>query len=238
MIRQFIKNIPFLYSSALRVKHWLWYGQTKKAFLQYINGTNLYKLQLGAGANQLPTWFNTDYFARPGIFFLDVTKKFPFPANTFEWVFSEHHIEHITYLQAQFMLSETYKVMKPGGYIKITTPDLQKYIAGYANQSLQLPLVKKHAKDWIYSGFANAATYIPIDEYYEAHFINDIFLNYEHRFIYDAHALTTLLEKAGFINIINHKAGEVLHPEFEAVETHTAKFDRQFTLYIQAQKPF
>lgn len=238
MFRKIIKNIPFLYSSALNIKHKSWRAKSIKTFHQYLNSTQIYKLQLGAGLNQLSGWFNTDYFARPGISFLDVTKKFPFPDNIFEWVFSEHHIEHITYLQAQLMLNEAFRVMKPGGYVKITTPDLQKYILGYANHNLQTQLVKKHAKDWIYGGFANAATYIPVNNYYEAHFINDIFLNYEHRFIYDAHALKSLLEKAGFINIIQHEGNDVLHPELEAIETHTSDFDRHFTLYIQAQKPF
>ncbi|MDB5150380.1 MAG: Methyltransferase type 11 [Mucilaginibacter sp.] len=234
MVTKLIKNIPLLHTLGLFIKHWRWGIRTKKSFVKYLNSHDVFKLQLGAGLNALHGWFNTDYFARPAIFFLNVTKKFPFPDNTFELIFSEHHIEHITYQEAQIMLAEAYRVMKPGGYIKITTPDLQKYIQSYAARNFQLPLIKEHATDWIYSGFAYASSYIPISDNFEAHFINDIFLNYEHRFIYDFNALKILMEKAGFINI-NDPANE--YADFQGIETHDSDFDRMFTLYLHAEKP-
>ena len=234
MITRLIKTIPFLYTVALSVKHSIWKIRTKKAFNEYLKNTDAPKLQLGAGLNALPGWFNTDYFARPAIPFLDVTKKFPFPDNTFELVFSEHHIEHITYLQAQAMLAEAYRVMKPGGYIKISTPDLQKYVQAYATKNLHSPMVKQHVTDWIYGGFAYAANYKPVNDSYEAHFVNDIFLNYEHRFIYDYNALSALLEKAGFININDPAAS---YTGFQKIDSHVTDFDRAFTLYLCAEKP-
>ena|ERR1700761_4438264 len=235
MIRHLIKNVPFLYNAALAVKHKLWYKQTQTAVKKYLQEHHLHKLQLGAGQNELPGWFNTDYFVRPSIYFLDVTKKFPFADNTFTYVFSEHHIEHITYKQARYMLSETYRVMKPGGYIKITTPDLNQYIRAYAEGTLHNAIVKKHVKDWIYTGFAYAENYIPVDdEVYEAHFINDIFMNYEHRFIYDEKALAKLAKNAGF-TIINKAL--IKEMDFDHIESHIADFDKLFTLYLYAQKP-
>jgi len=235
MIKGLIKNIPFLYSTALSIKHRQWRIKTNKAFKKYLSANNGPKLQLGAGLNELPGWFNTDYFERPAIFFLDVTKRFPFPNDTFDWVFSEHHIEHITYKQAQLMLAEAYRVMSPGGYIKITTPDLEKYIRSYAEGRIESPLIKEHVRHWIYSGFAYASEYKPVGENFEAHFINDIFLNYEHRFIYDQRALKELLEKVGF-TVVDKTA--IKENDFNNIETHTSDFDRMFTLYIYAQKPY
>jgi ubiquinone/menaquinone biosynthesis C-methylase UbiE len=195
------------------------------------------KLQLGAGTNVLSGWFNTDYFARPTVFFLDVTKKFPFTDNLFELIFSEHHIEHISYKDAQNMLAESFRVMKQGGYIKIITPNLQQYIHCYANDEVYTPIIKQHTEDWVYSGFDKAINYIPVDDHYKAHFINDIFLNYEHKFIYDAQALKTLIKKAGFININVIGLPSVSHRDFEGIETHRSKFDLIFNLTIEAQKP-
>lgn len=235
MLRALIKKIPFLYNMALAVKHNRWSDITIKNFDHYIHKATKPKLQLGAGLNELPGWFNTDYFARPTVFFLDVTKKFPFVENTFEYVFSEHHIEHITYLQAQYMLAETFRVMKPGGYIRIDTPNLDKYIQAYANKTLNVSPIDKHVKDWIYSGFDKAASYIPVDDYYEAHFINDIFLNYEHRFIYNYQALKRLLENAGFVNIVtSDQSNDIV--EILGIESHSSAFDKQFTLSVIAQK--
>jgi hypothetical protein len=106
------------------------------------------------------------------------------------------------------------------------------YIQSYNDDTSDLPIVKQHAEDWIYSGFFKASTYKPISNYYKAHFINDIFLNYDHRFIYDDQALKALLEKAGFINIGNN-----MHPELTGIESHSSEFDRIFNLALQAQKP-
>ena len=92
-------------------------------------------------------WFNTDYFPRQGMPFLDVTKPFPFPANTFDFVYSEHHIEHISYKDAVKMLVETFRVLKSEGIVRIATPDLRRYIESYITDSDAL-LIKKHAEDW------------------------------------------------------------------------------------------
>ena len=237
MITKLIKQNPLLYSLALTTKHSIWRNRTKKAFASYLSNNKTPKLQLGAGVNDLPGWFNTDYFARKTIFFLDATKKFPFGDNIFEWVFSEHHIEHVTYKQAKFMLGEIFRTMKPGGYLRIDTPDLKKYVANYMNESENAALTKQHARDWIYAGFAYASNYIPVNDYYNTHFLNDIFLNYEHRFIYDFQALKILLKSVGFINVTQLDATTSLHNEFKDIASHKTAFDYQFALYVQAQKP-
>ncbi len=237
MVTKFVKKIPFLYSSALFIKHSIWRNHAKKAFNKYMAQTDVAKLQLGAGENKLKGWFNTDYFVREDIFFLDATKKLPFGDNIFQWVFSEHHIEHISYKQAQLMLSELFRTMKPGAHLRIDTPDLKKYVSSYISDDLNPLLTKQHAQDWIYSGFAYASNYIPVNEYYKAHFLNDIFLNYEHRFIYDFEALRSLLKNAGFINIIQFDPKDALHNEFKDIASHRSDFDYHFALYVQAQKP-
>ena len=82
----------------------------------YLRSHPIAKLQLGSGTNLLNDWLNTDcslFF--PSNCFLDVTRPFPFKDGTFEYVFSEHLIEHLTYPQGVSMLKESYRVLKPGG---------------------------------------------------------------------------------------------------------------------------
>ena len=134
------------------------------------------------------------------------------------------------------MLKEAFRILKPGGFIKISTPDLQKYVKSYGDDSTLKAETALHAKDWIYSGFYNAVNYIPVDDYFQAHFVNDIFLNYEHHFIYDFLSLKRILENAGFRNIINCDPNESIHDEFNNIETHISDFDRHFTLYVEAEK--
>lgn len=238
MIKKLIKKVPSLYLLGLNIKQKLWQRETKKQFFKYINNTKQPSLQLGAGSNKLEGWFNTDYFARPDIFFLDATKTFPFPDNSFEFIFSEHHIEHISYKHATEMVKEAFRVMRPGGYIRISTPDLQKQLISYMDDSIMKTEKEQHAKEWIYGGFHKAVDYLPVDDYYQAHLINDVFYNYEHRFIYDYKSLAKILEKAGFEDIVNCSVKDSLHPEFNNIETHNSEFEKYFTLAVEAKKPF
>ena len=43
---------------------------------------------------------------------MDATEEFPFPDNTFDYVFSEHMIEHVSYEDGAVMLRECHRVMR------------------------------------------------------------------------------------------------------------------------------
>ena len=83
------------------------------------------KLQIGCGDNELAGWLNTELCPRGTQIFLDATKPFPFDDNVFAFIYSEHMIEHIALRDAEAMLSECFRVMAPGGTIRIVTPDLE-----------------------------------------------------------------------------------------------------------------
>src|SRR5918994_2691666 len=103
------------------------------SFQEYLSTHTLRKLHIGAGDDALAGWLNTDI--DPGaddVFFLDATKPFPFNDNTFDYVYSEHMIEHISRRDASFMLNECRRVLKPSGIIRIATPDLQVIAGLYA----------------------------------------------------------------------------------------------------------
>lgn len=56
--------------------------------------------------------------------YADVSKRLPFKSGYFDFVFAGEIIEHI--LDAKFFLSEIHRVLKPKGYIIITTPNLAR----------------------------------------------------------------------------------------------------------------
>jgi SAM-dependent methyltransferase len=61
----------------------------------------------------------------------DATKKYPFEDETFQWIYSEHFIEHINPSEFFFLLKELKRLLKKGGIIRCSTPDLTMYITGY-----------------------------------------------------------------------------------------------------------
>ena len=235
-MRSILKQFPFIRNFLLFIRHRLWRIRTQKNLEVYLRGNALPKLQLGAGQNVLSGWFNTDYFPRTEVFFLDVTRTFPIPSDSFNHVFTEHHIEHITYKEAVFMLKECARILKPEGTIRITTPDLKSTLANYLDDRNINEEALEGTKGYIRSGFHNAINYIPVDDYMKAHLVNDTFMNYEHRFIYDFESMKRVLQHAGFSNIKDCGQNGSDQAAFQNIETHTTPGDRYFTLAVEAKK--
>lgn len=206
---------------------------------KYLVETAHPKLHLGSGSNILKGWLNTD-FAKPNqTIFMDVTEKFPFQDNTFEIIMAEHLIEHISYKDGKFMLEESFRTLKRGGVLRIGTPDIAKYIDLYKKDltSIEMKTIKQITDWWISTGFFKAKEYVPKKDTYNPVFvINDIFNNYEHRFIYDFQTLKEIVADAGFVNIKRCIAGKSEFHNLTDVETHITEVDINVTLTIEAYK--
>ena len=158
---------------------------------KYINNNEIKKIHLGAGNRKINNWLNTDYGNKKIMPILDVTKKFPFDNNVFDYVFSEHMIEHIKYEEGLKMLSESYRILKPKGKIRISTPDLQFLINLYLGKNTQH---HKEYVDW------SKKTYQLVSAN-KVEVINNYFQSWGHQFIYDKETIEDSLKKAGFKEI-------------------------------------
>src|SRR5439155_871389 len=69
--------------------------------------------------------------------YLDVRKPFPLPDASFEVVYSEHMLEHLSYADGQHCLRESFRVLRPGGRIRIATPSLERLADLYDSGDLQ-----------------------------------------------------------------------------------------------------
>ena len=105
----------------------------RRRFLQYLKRVEEVKLQIGCGTNLLDGWFNTGISLKECWYgaYLDAGKPFPFSDSTFDYIFSEHLFEHLTYKQGLNMLKECYRVLKPGGVMRLATPDLRFLLGLY-----------------------------------------------------------------------------------------------------------
>ena len=77
----------------------------------------LIKLHLGCGAHHIPGWENHDME-------VDITQPLPFPTGSASLIFCEHCVEHITHQQAWRFFEECFRVLAPGGTVRIAVPDL------------------------------------------------------------------------------------------------------------------
>lgn len=199
------------------------------------------KLQIGSGENNLMEgWLNTDLICRnKRVAFLDAGEKFPFPQNTFQFIYSEHIFEHLTFHQALNMLKECYRVLKPGGVLRMATPNFDFLMGLYQNPNLP---VHKEYISWATKSFVkNMAKSLDDSEYSPVYVINNFFRDWGHQIIHNFDSIRTMMAKEKFENIHQCEIYKSSYPELSCLEKHGESIPKAFneleTLVIEATKP-
>jgi predicted SAM-dependent methyltransferase len=127
-------------------------------------------------------------------------------------IFSEHTFEHLYPLEVFNLVKELKRTMKPGAWIRITVPDLKKYVNYYCGKQMHEEFLR-----WA-SGC-------------EA--IRSLTQSYGHKSVWDSELLKYVLKELGFINIkeVSFMQGT---DKFLLIERKERQWE---TLYMEAQKP-
>lgn len=121
-----IKKIRFLYNKKEKWNNSIYDNYSEDSLLR----RRFYNI--GAGKFAHPYWTNIDYATKhysnvqdtPFINYnLMKLKRLPIEDNVAELVYSSHTIEHVSDEAVQNMLNESYRILKPGGGIRLTTPN-------------------------------------------------------------------------------------------------------------------
>lgn len=84
-------------------------------------------LNLGCGGRYHPDWVNVDFYSTgPGVIAHDLKRGLPFSEAKFDVVYHSHLLEHLPKNYAPIFLQECYRVLKPGGIIRVVVPDLEQ----------------------------------------------------------------------------------------------------------------
>jgi predicted SAM-dependent methyltransferase len=84
-------------------------------------------LNLGCGGRHHPEWINVDsHSTGPGVMVHDLESPFPFEDSEFDAVYHSHLLEHLPKRRAPLFLRECYRVLKPGGILRVVVPDLEQ----------------------------------------------------------------------------------------------------------------
>lgn len=181
-------------------------------------------LNLGCGSNAVEGYINADFFykfkfwkksARHLEWQLDLRYPLDCPDSIFDGVFTEHTLEHLYPSQAKALLSELYRTMKKDAYIRVTVPDIEKYVNYYIGNYSNINLEE-------------------FDKRFETKCsaIRNISQNYYHLSLWDFMEVKTCLEEVGFRNVSKMKFG-VSKDEKLALDIPERSWE---TLYVEAQK--
>ena len=194
------------------------------------------KLNLGCGYQYPQGWINVDYslgarFSRlpffrlinkklhlfrmewdDNIFIHDLTKPFPWDDASVDVVYSSHTLEHMAREQGAEFLRQSYRVLKPGGIIRIVIPDLLSIVNRYLEGEL---LAENFVEDlgvmYIESGNRLKDRLAP-------------FVQYPHKCMYDTSALERSMTSAGF-NACSRKPFDSEIPEIIDIEMESRTRD-------------
>jgi predicted SAM-dependent methyltransferase len=89
-------------------------------------------LNLGCGQHYHPDWHNLDFVSTgPGVVAHNLLEGIPFEDAAFDIVYHSHVLEHFSKKDGQKFINECYRVLKPGGIIRIAVPDLEQLTKEY-----------------------------------------------------------------------------------------------------------
>jgi predicted SAM-dependent methyltransferase len=172
-------------------------------------------IHVGCGPNVRRHWLNTDrrVFADPdgGVsppdrivratheryrerYFLSHDAREPYPVEdeSFEFAYSEHFIEHVPLDSAIAWLREIRRLLRPGGFLRLSTPDLRRYVEGYLDPEgsffAEHREVLRHIPQFRESGVPDRRGFM----------VNQIFRYFEHQWIYDLEEIRAAAAAAGF----------------------------------------
>jgi glycosyltransferase involved in cell wall biosynthesis/SAM-dependent methyltransferase len=88
-------------------------------------------LNLGCGETCHPDWLNVDFHCRAGIAGYDLRLGVPFADDVFDVVYHSHLLEHFSLAEGERFLKECFRVLRPGGLLRLAVPDLENIAEAY-----------------------------------------------------------------------------------------------------------
>ena len=207
--------------------------RSRATIADYVRQQPVRRLQIGAGTSRREGWLNTDIGIGEGLAYLDATEPFPLEDSSFNYVYSEHVIEHLPYEGGFNMLSESYRILVPGGKLRIATPNLLRFIDLFRDNTSEE--ARQYASGKLaWHGWPSHPTVAST-------ILNLQLSSWGHRFVYDPETLKAALTRVGFEAIQEFGVGDSDDPHLQGLELRqgriVAPLNAYETMIFQAVKP-
>lgn len=151
------------------------------------------KLDLCGGRNpyQPGEFLNVDKYLFPQVdLAFDITKPFPIPSGVIAEIVSFATLEHLRRDEGEHVLRECFRVLRPGGTIRVVTPDIEA-IARMVLEGGDSTVINQH----LFGKFKSRETELP-----------DL-----HKCLLPAREMIDLMQKIGFTSVTQLHVGIPLH---------------------------
>jgi len=190
-----------------------------KIIKKYLFDHTIHKLHIGCGPLIHTGWLNTDIDPiKNRSIYMDAGDIYPFVDNTFDYIYSEHLFEHLTFKQSLIMLCECHRVLKPGGVLRIATPNYKFLLELY--NSPEAPLHKQYIQWASTMFFAQISDVLGTDELPVVYIISNFHRAWGHRIIYDFKVIEALGSSCDYSEIHSCKINESKYPDLANMEKH------------------
>lgn len=137
----------------------------------------------------------------------DLSTGIPLRDEVADYIFSSHFLEHLFRKDADYLLRECYRVLKPGGVLRISIPDLEYALSLYSSGQKEKMLQNYF---FVEDG----------DSYYS-----------RHKYMYDYEMLESHLKNMGFSRVTRCQYRQGRVPDIEILDNRPEE-----SLFVEAVK--
>jgi len=175
------------------------------------------KLHIGCGSKYIPGFIHIDARDLPHVDYVTPAEKLDmFTDGTVDLIYTCHMLEHLHRYEIDAALKEWYRVLKPGGTLRIAVPDFEKIAEVY--------LKTKDLKSLL-------GLLVGRQDYPEN----------THHLVFDFNYLSEVLTKVGFKNIHRYDWRQTVHKDYDDFsQAYLPHMDKEhgtlMSLNVEAEK--
>lgn len=166
--------------------------------------------------------------------YMDLRNHWKFANNSVDVVYGSHVFEHLDSVTGKLFLNEAYRVLKPGGIIRLVVPDLHQLTQIYLDRSKSGDV--SATSDFLYWMNLSKDNTYPRDRSLVVKIIN-LWQDYphQHKCMYDFASLSKLLVEHKYLDLLPASYAHSKYiPEIEQVEYSS---EGVVSIYLEAKKP-
>lgn len=171
------------------------------------------RLHLGSGGQPKKDWLNVDLAGDPTDLAWNLAKGIPFADGSVDAIFQEHLLEHIPLQAGATLMDECFRVLRPGGIMRIGVPDAGELLQSYVGDGKYLESIHPGRPTRLLG-------------------VQELFYWHRHTAMYDEDTLALMFRAGGFPDATRRQFGDTdldIAPDTER--------RRAETLYMEATRP-